>query len=162
MAWTAPATWSTSEVVVASKMNTHIRDNLNYLKGAAGAFTLDGAPTVAVSDSVTSRAGNTNAEIVASNTNNTAGSHYSAIRLKANDTGAGGNIYSAGRIAGVFQAATFADASLIFQTVTGSDAYQDAMTIRGLNVGIGATAPAGKLHVTGAGAVSGAGFAISS
>ncbi len=28
MAWTAPATWTTSEVVTAAKMNTHIRDNL--------------------------------------------------------------------------------------------------------------------------------------
>lgn len=41
MAWSAPATWSVSEVVVASKMNAHIRDNLSYLKGLAGAVTID-------------------------------------------------------------------------------------------------------------------------
>jgi hypothetical protein len=28
MAWTAPRTWTTSEVVTASIMNTHVRDNL--------------------------------------------------------------------------------------------------------------------------------------
>jgi len=31
MAWTIPADWTTSELVIASKMNTHVRDNLNYL-----------------------------------------------------------------------------------------------------------------------------------
>ena len=41
MAWTAPATWIVLEVPTASKMNTHIRDNLNALSlhahtGAAG------------------------------------------------------------------------------------------------------------------------------
>lgn len=29
MGWTDPATWSVGELVLASKMNTHIRDNLN-------------------------------------------------------------------------------------------------------------------------------------
>lgn len=30
-AWTTPRTWTTGEVVTASMMNTHVRDNLNYL-----------------------------------------------------------------------------------------------------------------------------------
>mgnify|MGYP001592239233 CR=1 FL=1 len=42
MAWTAPRTWVTSELVTAAIMNTHIRDNLLALSthehtGAAGA-----------------------------------------------------------------------------------------------------------------------------
>lgn len=32
MAWTAPRTWVTGELVTASIMNTHIRDNQLYLK----------------------------------------------------------------------------------------------------------------------------------
>lgn len=36
MAWTAPASWSVSEIVIASKMNAQIRDNMDYLKGNAG------------------------------------------------------------------------------------------------------------------------------
>jgi hypothetical protein len=32
MAWTTPRTWAASETVTASLMNTHLRDNLNYLK----------------------------------------------------------------------------------------------------------------------------------
>lgn len=35
MAWTTPRTWATGEVVTASIMNTHVRDNLN----AVGAST---------------------------------------------------------------------------------------------------------------------------
>lgn len=41
MGWTAPRTWVTAEVVTAALMNTHVRDNLRYLKG------LDGTPTIA-------------------------------------------------------------------------------------------------------------------
>lgn len=48
MAWTSPATWSVSEVVVASKMNLHIRDNLNYLKGVSGPTALDDRLTIPV------------------------------------------------------------------------------------------------------------------
>ncbi len=34
MAWTAPRTWATGEVVTAALMNTHVRDNQLYLKSA--------------------------------------------------------------------------------------------------------------------------------
>lgn len=37
MGWTSPATWSVNEIVTAAKMNLHVRDNLNYLKGTSGA-----------------------------------------------------------------------------------------------------------------------------
>jgi hypothetical protein len=46
MAWTTPRTWSIAEVLTAALMNTHVRDNLNYLKGSP---TFDGSITVAVS-----------------------------------------------------------------------------------------------------------------
>jgi hypothetical protein len=46
MAWTAPATWSTNEIVTAAKMNTHVRDNLAYLKGGAGTVAFDDSITV--------------------------------------------------------------------------------------------------------------------
>jgi len=41
MAWTTPRTWVTGEVVTASIMNTHIRDNLRYIKGLDGAVQID-------------------------------------------------------------------------------------------------------------------------
>ena len=40
MGWTAPDTFSVSEVVTAAKMNLNIRDNLNYLRGLAGAVNI--------------------------------------------------------------------------------------------------------------------------
>jgi len=33
MAWTTPRTWVAGELVTASMLNTHLRDNLNYLYG---------------------------------------------------------------------------------------------------------------------------------
>jgi hypothetical protein len=41
MAWTAPRTWTTSEIVTASIMNTHVRDNL-LETGPAKASTAGG------------------------------------------------------------------------------------------------------------------------
>lgn len=38
MAWTSPRTWTTSELVTASIMNTHLRDNLNYLYNGKESF----------------------------------------------------------------------------------------------------------------------------
>lgn len=37
MAWTAPRTWTTGELVTAALMNTHVRDNLSHLGGSTGA-----------------------------------------------------------------------------------------------------------------------------
>ncbi len=41
MAWTAPRTWVTGEVVTAALMNTHVRDDLRYLKGLDGGVTIE-------------------------------------------------------------------------------------------------------------------------
>lgn len=41
MAWTTPKSWSVGEVVTAANMNTHLRDNLQYLKGLAGQIVFD-------------------------------------------------------------------------------------------------------------------------
>ena len=40
MGWSAPRTWVAGEVVTAALLNTHLRDDLRYLKG------MDGAPTI--------------------------------------------------------------------------------------------------------------------
>lgn len=34
MAWTTPKTWGTGDLVTAADLNTHLRDNLSYLKTA--------------------------------------------------------------------------------------------------------------------------------
>lgn len=45
MAWTTPRTWVTGEVVTAAYFNTNLRDNLNFLVGAAGAEVLTSETT---------------------------------------------------------------------------------------------------------------------
>ena len=42
MAWTAPRTWTTGELVTAALLNTHVRDNLNVLNPTALTLTVDG------------------------------------------------------------------------------------------------------------------------
>ena len=46
MAWTTPATYATNEVLASSKLNTHVRDNLRYLKGLDGDTNLGASLTV--------------------------------------------------------------------------------------------------------------------
>ncbi len=55
MAWTSPRTWVTGELVTASLLNTHVRDNLSYLKNAP---TFDGNVTVSGTLTVSSAGGN--------------------------------------------------------------------------------------------------------
>jgi hypothetical protein len=43
MAWTAPRTWVTGEVVTAAQLNEQVRDNTRYLKGLDGAVTIGDA-----------------------------------------------------------------------------------------------------------------------
>lgn len=52
MAWTSPATWSTGEIPTATKMNTHIRDNLDDLGyPGVGFLTFSGTQSMATSAS---------------------------------------------------------------------------------------------------------------
>jgi len=50
MSWTAPQTWVAGTVVTASDMNTHVRDNLRYLKGLDGVPTIESGLTIDNSD----------------------------------------------------------------------------------------------------------------
>lgn len=139
MAWTAPATWSVAEVVTASKMNTHIKDNLRYLKG------LDGAVIIQDDMSInTTTAPNGPLMVVdGSRTNADANSGVGGFRL-ATGTGAS------------------TDESLIFgvlnggyswiQAVKPGTANRDlALNASGGNVGIGTTVPQGRIHAVGVG-----------
>ena len=43
MGWTTPRSYTAGDLITAAILNTHIRDNLKYLKGLAGAITFDAA-----------------------------------------------------------------------------------------------------------------------
>ncbi len=47
MAWTAPRTWTTGELVTKTILDTHIRDNEIYLKTAVDAAVLRAGDTMA-------------------------------------------------------------------------------------------------------------------
>jgi hypothetical protein len=51
--WTAPRTWNTGEIVTASLMNQHLRDNLEHLKAKADA-PLNTNPNLTTSSYTTS------------------------------------------------------------------------------------------------------------
>lgn len=46
MAWTTPRTWTTGELVTASIMNTHVRDDLAYLHGDSSTIALSNSLSV--------------------------------------------------------------------------------------------------------------------
>ena len=50
MAWTAPKTWTTGEVVSAANMNAHLRDNLNALIGIGWNVVFDGGGAAITTD----------------------------------------------------------------------------------------------------------------
>ena len=49
MAWTAPRTWTTGEIVTAAHLNEQVRDNATHLKDTLTSCTFAGAPTRALS-----------------------------------------------------------------------------------------------------------------
>jgi hypothetical protein len=55
MGWTAPRTWSVGEVVTKAIMDTHVRDNLRYLKGLDGAVTIEDRLTLPVASGTNGR-----------------------------------------------------------------------------------------------------------
>lgn len=143
MAWTAPATYSVSEIVLASKLNLHIRDNLNYLKGNAGAVAFADAITVAGTAIVTGEVSSVVAaggSVVAEGTNN---GSFSRFRLLTKRT-------SAVVVDWRLLANGVSDAGeLVFYDATA--AAERARFDNAGFFGIGTAAPQGKLHAYGAG-----------
>lgn len=141
MGWTAPRTWVPGELETAVIFNAHVRDNLNYLKGNAGAVT--------ISDELQSvvAAGGT---LTAQGTANTSFGRFKMLAKRTAGTTVDYRFVANGNDLGEF---------LIFDGAAG--AARLWMDNAG-NLGVGATAPAGKFHVSGAGASAGAGIAINS
>jgi len=147
MAWTAPATWSVSEVVVASKMNLHIRDNLSYLKASP---QFDGTIGVGVAASASYVAYFKNGALPVRVEQST--SQINAIELR-NTSNDAVNKWA-------FRIRDLAEGDFNIYDMTA--ALQRLYINASGNVGIGTTSPAGKLHVLGAGGVTTAGMAIGS
>lgn len=128
MAWSTPASpWTAvNEVMLSAKMNI-LADDVRYLKGLAGAVTIEDELASIVA------AGGT---LTAQGTNNA-----SFARLKLLAKTGGGAAIDWRLFANVGAAAEFS----IFENA----ADERFRIMPGGNVGIGATAPQGKLHVSG-------------
>lgn len=147
MAWSAPRTWSVSEVVTAAMMNTHIRDNLKYLKGQAGGVAIEDMLTVGAATAPSAslhaiRSGSGAQEAIRlDNTTNTSGNGSSITWRNAAQSFNTGLIQAMRNGAGVdflLQFGATSDFSSVNAPV--------GMTLSSTGLGIGTTAPQGKLH----------------
>lgn len=135
MGWTAPATFSVSEIVTASKLNTHIRDNLKYLKGQAGAIAIEDTMVLANELQIYRTTG-TGPSAFRIKTTDNADSSYLLFHDPTNT----GRAYMRYNNPGAAAANT-----LDITCVDGPIAL-----LPGTNVGIGTVAPQGKIHIVGA------------
>jgi hypothetical protein len=92
----------------------------------------------------------------------TAGNNGSGfIAFYSNSGDATSNTYTTGKIYGKFDTNSYNSARLTLATVTGNEIYQDVLTAKDTNVGIGTINPAQTLHLfTTSGTGSGVGTAI--
>jgi hypothetical protein len=125
MAWSAPATYAVSEIVTAAKLNTHIRDNLDYLKGNAGlvnlASSLDTTGTLRATGSVSPPTG--------------AGTEMIYV-------GGTGYLLAYDRSAPGFRPLIMAGTTLEWDVASTPAMVLDASR----NLGVGTTSPNGRLH----------------
>ena len=66
MAWTAPRTYTTGEIVTAAILNTDVRDNLRYLKGLDGRTDFESAVAF-ITDETSTLTGSQNNVVLAAN-----------------------------------------------------------------------------------------------
>ena len=118
MAWTAPRTWATGELVTAAMQNSHVRDNLRYLKGLDGTVTIESALIVAAA----------------------------SASLKANATS--GNPIYYWSTAGTDQYHMYYDLASGYLGIVESGVATRMAIKDGGNVGIGNTSPISRLHIT--------------
>lgn len=128
MAWTTPASYAVSEIVTAAKLNTHIRDNLDYLKGNGGLITIsNGTDTV----------GSVRAS---GNASPAAGAGIEMVYV-----GGTGYLLGYDRTAAGYRPLIIGGTTLEFDIGASVGMFMDANR----NLGIGTTTPQGRLHATG-------------
>lgn len=120
MPWTAPRDWITGQVVTETDLDTHVRDNLRYLKGLDGAIDLNNQVTAP--------------RLVASNAAANAISEFSfTAGTKTVNLGVGGP-----------SAGGFANAFYVYDTTFGTVLFHN-----GGKWGFGTANPQGRIHAYG-------------
>lgn len=140
MAWTAPKTWSVGELVTATNMNTHVRDNLTYLKGGAGAVNIEaslgvGAAGITPGASLHAKGtGGGNIQVLAESDST------GSSRIELRD-GAGPQ----NKIALILGTASATDGQ--FGIYDARQSVFRALINTGGDLGLGTTSPQGRLHL---------------
>lgn len=155
MAWTAPASYGVGDVLTAANLNTYLRDNLKYLKGQAGAVSLednlgvvDATPT---SDWVPTNQYMTIATAASPGSASVAlkgarsGSDSAFAVLYGINLSATGSDKTGGAVS--FNRDGAANSANISFLTRNAGAIAEGMRIdKAGNLGVGITAPQGKLH----------------
>lgn len=135
MAWTAPRTWTTGELVTAAFLNTHLRDNLSYLAGFASdteTQDVNGFTNTAYADlDALTAAAFTNPVAVTATTGTKALIHISTTAMNINTSG---SCFLAYRVSGASTIAS-SDANAARADVTGRSGVTIVHTEEGLTAG---------------------------
>lgn len=128
MAWSAPPTWTVGQVVTAAQM-TVLSDDLNYLKGSAGAVQIDNDLTAVLA---------AGGSVTAQGTNNGAFARLRLLTKRSSGTVVDWRILANG----------ISDTGeLVFYDTT---AAAERLRIENNgNVGVGTAAPLGRFHAKG-------------
>jgi len=166
MGWTSPRTFVTGEIETATIFNTHLRDNLIYLKGGAGTIAFDAGATfngALVAAGLTSTLGLAASKAGASVIHFSHSSNSFETYLGQNTTGT--TLFDANRSVdtGTFDdpakshAAIRMDASgtasniqLHTANAANTTATERMRIVGDGKIGMGITTPTGPLHVSGA------------
>lgn len=139
MAWTAPRTWVVSEIVTAALMNTHVRDNLAYLKGQAGTVAIEAGATFDAACAISGSGGNL---LVISGTTTTTGLAVTMANVASQNAQL--SLTNTGQRNALIYMDRAADKLKISQNGTANPAISiDANGFVGIN---NATVPKGMLH----------------
>jgi hypothetical protein len=128
MAWTTPASYAVSEVLAAAKLNTHVRDQLRYLKGLDGAVALESDVSVGLGTGT--RSVSVNGAAAAWRSVNYLTNSSSRWIVGANPTPEGGantgSDYAIGRYT---DAGAFVDSVLTLTRATGAALFADTISV---------------------------------
>jgi hypothetical protein len=156
MGWTAPAAigtdWSVGEVATAAKMNSHLSDNLRYLKGLDGAVSIDDRLTIPVTSGTNGkglRFANGATDIANLQSLDLASNSYIFFATNRQFDGTAWQQLNT-RAAGLVQITQDALSYSTFPAASSTPTTRFAIDNSG-NVGIGTATPQSKLHVAGAG-----------
>jgi hypothetical protein len=130
---------------------TTINNNADnrIITGSATANTLEGEANLTFDGTTTviNNTGNADSTLLKlTNTPSTAGTYKTGIEFWSNEGTANNQTFNAGRIYSEFNGSSYTNAGLTLGSASGGGTFNDELTLRNGNVGIGTTSPTSKLH----------------